>query len=110
MKADEYLAELRPLMNHLVRFRNQDSVDLNGKRTMGSWSQPKRCYISTRQRRLRDIHGETIIASGTVYLSEVCPINVESEIELPDGEQPSIAAVETLRDEDGPLITVVHLR
>lgn len=47
---------------------------------------------------VRDVSGEQVVASGTVYFMETPPVTLEDQLVLPDGSTPRLLMIERPRE------------
>jgi hypothetical protein len=99
--------ELLELMTEEVQIRPAAGTDAYGKPTYEP-ARTVRARIEDRNRIVRDTFGKEVVSSSTVYLAEVVDVPVSSQVLFPDGRTPAVLVIETVTDEDGPLITKLY--
>jgi len=99
--------DLRLLMPDTVTIELPADKDLYG-RTIYSDAVEYQARIEQRNTLTRDQDGRERVSSTTIFLATTVSIPMNARVTLPDGSQPSIMAVESVRDEDGSYSTKLN--
>jgi hypothetical protein len=93
--------EFLELMPDTITYRPKTTMDSYGRETYGD-PVVIRCRIVGKPRLIRNVEGDQVAVSTTIYTGGAFGIEADGEITMPDGSKPPIQAVYTYPDEEGP--------
>jgi hypothetical protein len=96
------------VMTQTATYQNVNSLDVYGKRTLGS-TVTFHCHISKKRREVFNAEGIKVITSASVYMDGVYDVQAGAKVVLPDGSTPPIVDVMVSYDEHGAHHTTLHL-
>lgn len=88
------------LMTQTMEWEPRTGLDEYSRPTYGS-ATTVRCRVVNRPRMTRDVNGQEVVSSTTVYCDGNPGIGPEDRITLPSGDQPLILRVNSYPDETG---------
>lgn len=102
-------ANFRELFSESVTLYAPSARDMYGKRSYASASVSAPAHLVAEVELIRTTDGREVVQTGKVYLYGDYTVDTSYRIVLADGSEPSIIAVDTPYDEDGPHHTVVRI-
>lgn len=98
----------RDMMVQFIEWEPRTGLDQYGDAVYGS-AVTVRCRVVEKQRMTRNVSGQEMVSTTTIYVLGTPGIDMEDRITLPDGTQPPILNVRMFPDENGPHHEEVYL-
>lgn len=97
------------LMPSVLKVYKRASVDQYGRPTFSSTPDEYRCRVMDEDRLTRTVENTDAVVAGKVIIFGVADVTLDDKVELPDGSEPVLIAVDQSTDEDGAHHTTISV-
>jgi hypothetical protein len=97
------------MMPSVLKVYKRSARNKYGEPSFSSTPVEYRCRVMDEDRLTRTAENTDAVVAGKVIIFGVADITLDDKVELPDGSEPVIVAVDQHTDEDGPHHTTISV-